>query len=39
LERREEPMKGQRVVKESPEKWSENEDATENTKIKGDEPK
>ena len=28
-------MKRQRVVKESPEKWSEKEDATENTKMKG----
>ena len=28
-------MKGQRVVKESPEKWSEKKDATDNTKMKG----
>ncbi len=29
-------MKRQRVVKESPEKWSEKEDATENKKMKGE---
>ncbi len=35
MERKEEPMKRQSVVKECPEKWSEKEDETENTKMKG----
>ena len=35
MESREEPIKRQSVVKECREKWSEKEDATENTKMKG----